>query len=259
MRRHGEVREHFRGFAKPLAVLLLFAGLLLVQPDLGSVVVMFVTTVGMLFMAGAKLWQFIALLITGLTLVAGLIIAEPYRVRRVTAFFRPLARPVWERLSADPIIDGIWARRLVWARVGKFDSKVRIFAGSPHRLCVCCHCRGTRACRCESDSMFYFFSSSSKRFLLANAVLNKVSYSVVFLAFGIGIWFAFQTMVNVGAAAGMLPTKGLTLPLISYGGSSLVIMAVAVALLLRIDHEYRLATSQAHQKTPYQGKNHKYD
>ncbi|MCV5646221.1 FtsW/RodA/SpoVE family cell cycle protein, partial [Escherichia coli] len=55
-----------------------------------------------------------------------------------------------------------------------------------------------------------------------------------YLAFGIGIWFAFQTMVNVGAAAGIVPTKGLTLPLISYGGSSLIIMSVAVSILLRI-------------------------
>lgn len=66
-----------------------------------------------------------------------------------------------------------------------------------------------------------------------------------YLAFGIGIWFAFQTLVNVGAAAGMVPTKGLTLPLISYGGSSLIIMSVAVSILLRIDHECRLADCHA--------------
>ena len=63
-----------------------------------------------------------------------------------------------------------------------------------------------------------------------------------YLAFGIGIWFAFQTLVNVGAAAGMVPTKGLTLPLISYGGSSLIIMTVAVAILLRVDFECRISS-----------------
>ena len=75
-----------------------------------------------------------------------------------------------------------------------------------------------------------------------------------FLSFGIGIWLAFQTMVNVGAASGMIPTKGLTLPLISYGGSSLLVMAVAVALLLRIDFEYRLAIAQAHLKPSHSKK-----
>lgn len=66
-----------------------------------------------------------------------------------------------------------------------------------------------------------------------------------FLACSIGIWFSFQALVNVGAAAGMLPTKGLTLPLISYGGSSLIIMSTAIVLLLRIDFETRLAKAQA--------------
>ena len=65
---------------------------------------------------------------------------------------------------------------------------------------------------------------------------------------GIGIWFSFQTAVNVGAAVGMLPTKGLTLPLVSYGGTSLVIMATAVALLLRIDFELRQAMTQARER-----------
>ena len=69
-----------------------------------------------------------------------------------------------------------------------------------------------------------------------------------YLAFGIGYWFAFQAVVNVGAAAGIMPTKGLTLPLVSYGGSSLIMMSIAVALLLRTDHEYRLATNQAFQR-----------
>ena len=66
-----------------------------------------------------------------------------------------------------------------------------------------------------------------------------------FLACAIGIWFSFQALVNVGAAAGMLPTKGLTLPLISYGGSSLIIMSTALVFLLRIDYETRLANAQA--------------
>lgn len=66
-----------------------------------------------------------------------------------------------------------------------------------------------------------------------------------FLACSIGIWFSFQALVNVGAAAGMLPTKGLTLPLISYGGSSLLIMSTAIMMLLRIDYETRLEKAQA--------------
>ena len=72
-----------------------------------------------------------------------------------------------------------------------------------------------------------------------------------YLAYSIGIWFSFQTLVNVGASAGMLPTKGLTLPLVSYGGSSFIIMAISVALLVRIDFEYR-STYRAKQTSPKQ-------
>lgn len=68
-----------------------------------------------------------------------------------------------------------------------------------------------------------------------------------YLAYGIGIWICFQTVVNVGASIGMLPTKGLTLPFISYGGSSLWVMTAAAMILIRIDHERRLSLIQAVQ------------
>lgn len=81
------------GFLKPMGVMLLLAMLLLLQPDLGTVVVLFVTTLGMLFLAGAPLWQFIALIITGIMAVVVLILAEPYRIRRVTSFLDPWQDP----------------------------------------------------------------------------------------------------------------------------------------------------------------------
>lgn len=89
VRQYQQVRETFVGFAKPLLVLVLLGGLLLEQPDLGSFVVMFVTTVGMLFIAGAKLWQFIVMIATAGVGIASLIYFEPYRWRRVTSFLDP--------------------------------------------------------------------------------------------------------------------------------------------------------------------------
>lgn len=93
VRRQSEVRERFIGFIKPMAVLFVVAILLLAQPDLGSVVVMFVTSLGMLFLAGARLVQFIGLILVGVSAVVTLIIAEPYRMRRVTSFLDPWADP----------------------------------------------------------------------------------------------------------------------------------------------------------------------
>ena len=80
---------------------------------------------------------------------------------------------------------------------------------------------------------------------IGNKALEKGRAFDGYMAYSIGIWFSFQTAVNIGASAGILPTKGLTLPLVSYGGSSLIIMSVAVAILLRIDFELRVDGVQA--------------
>jgi cell division protein FtsW (lipid II flippase) len=93
VRKVDEVRNNLRGFLKPMGVILVLAVLLLAQPDLGTVVVLFVTTLAMLFLAGAKLWQFIAIIGMGISAVVLLILAEPYRIRRVTSFWNPWEDP----------------------------------------------------------------------------------------------------------------------------------------------------------------------
>lgn len=93
VRKVDEVRNNLRGFLKPMGVILVLAILLLAQPDLGTVVVLFVTTLAMLFLAGAKLWQFIAIIGMGISAVVLLILAEPYRIRRVTSFWNPWEDP----------------------------------------------------------------------------------------------------------------------------------------------------------------------
>lgn len=93
MRKVEEVRNNFWGFCKPMGVMVVLAVLLLAQPDLGTVVVLFVTTLAMLFLAGAKLWQFLAIIGSGIFAVILLIIAEPYRMRRVTSFWNPWEDP----------------------------------------------------------------------------------------------------------------------------------------------------------------------
>ncbi len=92
------------------------------------------------------------------------------------------------------------------------------------------------------------FTLVFKALKLGNVALQKDRPFDAYLAYAIGIWFSFQTAVNVGASAGILPTKGLTLPLVSYGGSSLITMSVAVALLMRIDFELRVDGVQAMQR-----------
>jgi len=87
-----------------------------------------------------------------------------------------------------------------------------------------------------------------KALLLGRQAIAKEKYFEGFFAYSIGIWMSFQTAVNIGASAGIVPTKGLTMPLISYGGSSMIIMTIAVVVLIRIDHELRIQTLQATTK-----------
>ncbi|WP_074371801.1 cell division protein FtsW [Vibrio spartinae] len=241
VRKHEEVRQtFFGGFMKPIMVFSCLAILLLLQPDLGTVVVMLVTLFGMLFIAGAKLSQFIALMVAGVISVIGLIIAEPYRIRRVTSFLDP-----WE----DPFGSGYQLTQslMAFGRGGWFGQGL---GNSIQKL--------EYLPEAHTDFVFAVLAEElgfvgvvlvllllmwlvMKAIFIGKKAFEHEQQFGGYLAFGIGIWFAFQTLVNVGAAAGIVPTKGLTLPLISYGGSSLIVMSVAVSILLRIDFECRLA------------------
>ena len=240
VRKQDEVRKtFFGGFAKPIMVFGAFAVLLLGQPDLGTVVVMLVTLFGMLFIAGAKLSQFIALMVAGIAAVVGLIVIEPYRVRRVTSFWEP-----WN----DPFGSGYQLTQSLMA-FGRGDWMGQGLGNSIQKLEYLpeAHTDFVFAVLAEELGfvgvtlvLMLIFSLVFKAILIGKKAFENDQVFSGYLAFGIGIWFAFQTLVNVGAASGIVPTKGLTLPLISYGGSSLIVMSVAVSMLLRIDHECRI-------------------
>ena len=240
VRKQDEVRKtFFGGFGKPIMVFGAFAVLLLGQPDLGTVVVMLVTLFGMLFIAGAKLSQFIALMVAGIAAVVGLIVIEPYRVRRVTSFWEP-----WN----DPFGSGYHLTQSLMA-FGRGDWMGQGLGNSIQKLEYLpeAHTDFVFAVLAEELGfvgvtlvLILIFSLVFKAIFIGKKAFENDQVFSGYLAFGIGIWFAFQTLVNVGAASGIVPTKGLTLPLISYGGSSLIVMSVAVSMLLRIDHECRM-------------------
>ncbi|MGF1700016.1 cell division protein FtsW [Photobacterium makurazakiensis] len=240
VRQYEQVRESFLGFFKPLLVLGLLALLLLAQPDLGSFVVMFVTTVGMLFIAGAKLWQFMVMLVTAIGGIILLIVFEPYRLRRVTSFMDP-----WE----DPFGSGYQLTQSLmafgrgeWFGQGLGNSIQKLeYLPEAHTDFVFAVLAEEVGLIGVTVVLLLLFALVFKAMFIGRKCLQTQQLFGGFLAFGFAFWFAFQTLVNVGAAAGIVPTKGLTLPLISYGGSSLFIMATAVAILIRIDYEQRIA------------------
>ncbi|ATA19382.1 cell division-specific peptidoglycan biosynthesis regulator FtsW [Gibbsiella quercinecans] len=247
VRKVDEVRSNFWGFCKPMGVMVVLAVLLLAQPDLGTVVVLFVTTLAMLFLAGAKLWQFLAIIGSGLIAVALLIIAEPYRMRRVTSFWNP-----WD----DPFGSGYQLTQSLMA-FGRGEFWGQGLGNSVQKLEYLPEAHTDFIFSILGEELGYIgvvfallmvFFVAFRAMSIGRRALEIDQRFSGFLACSIGIWFSFQALVNVGAAAGMLPTKGLTLPLISYGGSSLLIMSTAIVLLLRIDFETRLSKAQAFVK-----------
>ncbi len=247
VRKVAEVRTNFWGFFKPMSVMVLLAVLLLLQPDLGTVVVLFVTILAILFLAGAKLWQFLSIIGAGIFTIMLFIIAEPYRMRRITSFLNP-----WN----DPFGNGYQLTQSLMAfGRGKFWGQG--LGNSIQKLEYLPEAHTDFIFSILGEELGYFgvvltllmvFLIAFRAMSIGRKALRINQRFSGFLACSIGIWFSFQTLLNVGSVVGILPTKGLTLPLISYGGSSLLIISMAIVLLLRIDFETRLTKSQAFPK-----------
>ncbi|GAA0793012.1 MULTISPECIES: cell division protein FtsW [Pseudomonadati] len=246
VRRHGELRDNRKGFYKPIGVYGLFAVLILLQPDLGTVVVLFVCTVSLLFLAGARIIDFMVLILLGVATFVLLVLFEPYRMRRVTSFMDP-----WD----DPFGSGYQLTQSLMA-YGRGDWLGQGLGNSIQKLAYLPEAHtdfifavigeelGFIGIICVLLTLFFI---ALRAIRLGNLCLQMQRPFESYVAYGVGIWICFQTVVNVGASIGMLPTKGLTLPFISYGGSSLWVMTAAVMLLVRIDHERRVSLIQAVQ------------
>lgn len=238
VRQKSLLQESYKGFVNGLLVIAVISALLLFQPDFGSVMVILTTSVALLFVGGAKLVHFMALCVVAILLGVLAVILSPYRMRRITSFLDP-----WD----DPFGSGYQLTQSLMA-FGRGSFSGEGLGNSIQKLEYLpeAHTDFVFAILAEELGFIGVFVVLMLQMLLVFKALQigrrslEIDQSFAgFLAISIGVWFCFQTLVNVGAASGLLPTKGLTLPLVSYGGSSLLVMSCAVAVLLRIDYEYR--------------------
>ncbi|MCJ8295257.1 MAG: cell division protein FtsW [Colwellia sp.] len=244
VRRREQVMENLKGFIKPLIVFGVMAALLLMQPDLGTVIVMFVTTFGLLFLAGAKLWQFMAMASVGATALGMLAYFEPYRWRRVTSFLDPWQDPFGSGYQLTQSLMAYGRGEVLGQGLGNSIQKLE-YLPEAHTDFVMAVLAEEFGFVGISVVLLLSMTLVYKALILGRNALAKEKYFEGFLAYSIGIWMCFQAAVNIGASAGLVPTKGLTMPLISYGGSSLIVMTIALVILIRIDHEIRLQSIQA--------------
>ncbi|MDR5609547.1 MULTISPECIES: cell division protein FtsW [unclassified Arsenophonus] len=244
VRKTDEVRTRFLGFIKPMCILILMAILLLLQPDLGTVIVLVVTTLALLFLAGARLAPFIIGIVICAVGVIGLIYFEPYRLRRITSFLNPWADPFGSGYQLTQSLMAFGRGELWGQGLGNSIQKLE-YLPEAHTDFIFSVLAEELGYIGVVLMLLMLFFVAFRSMMIGKRALDAKQHFSGYLACSIGIWFTFQALVNVGAAAGMLPTKGLTLPLISYGGSSLLIMFIAIAILLRIDFETRLKRAQA--------------
>jgi cell division protein FtsW len=237
--RHGEeVRTRISGFIKPIGLLAIAALLLLLEPDFGATVVLTVTVMGMIFMAGVKLLQFSGVLGLSGLLLASLAVSSPYRMHRLTTFMDPWADPFNSGFQLTQSLIAIG--RGEWFGVGLGGSIQKLFylpeAHTDFVFAVLAEELGLLG---VCFIIVLYAVLVWRAFLIAAQAVRAENLFAAYLAYGIGIWFGLQSFINIGVNMGLLPTKGLTLPLMSYGGSSMLVMCAAIALLLRVDYETR--------------------
>ncbi|MCX7097111.1 MAG: putative lipid II flippase FtsW [Methylococcales bacterium] len=235
-RHQQSIRESAFGLIKPLILFSVASLLLLMEPDFGSAVVLLIIAMGIMFLAGARLSQFILLLSLVAILATLVVYLEPYRMKRVTSFMNPWADAKDTGYQLVHALISFGRGELLGVGLGSGIQKLFYLpeAHTDFLFSVIAEELGLLGVL----SVIGLFSVLVWRAFEIGVAAEKVGERFsAFIAYGLGIWFGFQSFVNMGVNMGILPTKGLTLPLMSYGGGSMMIMCCAVALLFRVQSE----------------------
>jgi cell division protein FtsW len=250
VRHNDEVRSAFSGFIKPIGVLTLVAGLLLLEPDFGAAVVLFITGLGMLFLGGVSWARFLSWGLVAVAALATLLTLAPYRMQRLMIFVDPWADPFDSGFQLTQAL--IAFGRGGWFGVGLGGSVQKLFylpeAHTDFIFAVLAEETGLVG-TLAVIGLFAFVVW--RAFYIAQLAAREGQAFASFTASGIGISLGIQAFMNIGVNMGVLPTKGLTLPLISYGSNSVLITCVAFGLLLRIEHEMRYWRAESEEEPSY--------
>lgn len=252
VRRRDELVNTWSGFIKPMGVLALASVLLVIEPDFGATVVLMSAALGLIFLSGVKLTRFLPLITGCVAIGVALVVTQPYRLKRVVSYLDP-----WKdqfdtgyQLTQSLIAFG----RGDWAGVGLGNSVQKLFFLP------------------EAHTDF-IFAITAEEFGLIGSLLVLALMSVLVLsgfaiarraetsdmpfaasfAYGITLLIGLQAVINMGVSTGLLPTKGLTLPLMSYGGSSLLVTCACIGILARVEMERNDRLEQAEKGAPSPG------
>ena len=231
-----EVNATWIAMLKPLGVVVVLVALLLMQPDFGSSSLLLAITAGMLVLGGVNMPRMFGPVLVGLPLLAVIAIAEPYRMRRLTSFADPWADPFGSGYQLTNALMAIG--RGEWNGVGLGASVQKLqYLPEAHTdfiLAVIGEELGFMGI-CLVIGLYALLVG--RAFWIGVRCVEMRRHFAGYVAFGIALWVSMQSFVSIGVNLGLLPTKGLTLPLISSGGSSVMMTCVAMGLLLRVSYE----------------------
>ncbi|WP_095096349.1 putative lipid II flippase FtsW [Pseudomonas sp. Irchel 3A5] len=238
IRRQQEVRESWMGFFKPFIVLLPMAGLLLMEPDFGATVVMMGAAAAMLFLGGVGLFRFSLMVALAVGAVFVLVQAQPYRMARLITFTDPWSDQFGSGYQLTQAL--IAFGRGEWLGVGLGNSvQKQFYLPEAHTDFVFSVLAEELGVVGSLLTVALFVFVSIRAMYIGMWAERAKQFFGAYVAYGLAFLWIGQFLINIGVNVGLLPTKGLTLPFLSYGGSSLVICCASLGLLLRIEWESR--------------------
>lgn len=243
-RKREEVTRKMRAFIKQLLLLVVLGAFLLMQPDYGSLAVIVGVFIGVLFVGGAHFYSFAVCMALVLLLMVGAAVLEPYRLVRITTFLDPWQDPFNKGYQLTQSLMAFGRGGFIGDGLGNSVLKME-YLPEAHTDFVFAILGEETGFVGVSFVILLQIWLISRIFYISRKMLKAGELFGGFVCFGVSMLLAIQSVINVGAASGMLPTKGLTFPLISYGGSSLAVVVSAIAIVLKLDYEFKMKFKQA--------------
>lgn len=240
VRKQAELKQDLKGFLKPLGVLMGAALLLLLEPDFGAATVLMATGLAILFLAGVKLRHFIALVLLAAGGMAIIAVTSKERLERLTVFLNPWADPFNSGFQLTQSLIAIGRGELFGVGLGSSVQKL-FYLPEAHTDFVFAVLAEELGLAGVIVTLALFIVLVWRAFRIARQAADAGLPFQAYFASGFGLWLGLQTFINIGVNLGLLPTKGLTLPLMSYGGSSILVTLGWLGVLMRIHHEASVA------------------
>ena len=240
VRRIREIQSHWIGFFRPAIIIVSIISIILIQPDLGSSAVIFASVLGVLFVAGVKIKQFFIVALLGLVAVTLMIVFVPWRWERIISFIDPWSDPWGSGYQLTLSLMSIG--RGDWFGVGLGQGLMKMgYLPDAHTDFIFSVIVEEMGILGGVIIVALLFGLSFRIFYIGRESLLRKNYFGFYFSYGVALLLGLHTFINVGVACGLLPTKGLTLPLISAGGTNLIIVCLMIGLILRVDYENKIS------------------